>query len=118
MKKYIKTKVKTFNSMINTLFSGYKIPKEKNHYICISTIYIDSVLKKDKKNYPQTYLEQRKYKIKKRELTNFINDEIYLSSDNPSWQILVPSMSRGRPPPTSPGRPLNILFDHPRDVPN
>ena len=26
--KYIKTKVKTFNSMINTLFSGNEIPKE------------------------------------------------------------------------------------------
>ena len=25
--KYIKTKVKTFNSMINTLFSGHEIPK-------------------------------------------------------------------------------------------
>ena len=27
--KYIKTKVKTFNSMINTLFSGNEIPKKK-----------------------------------------------------------------------------------------
>ena len=27
--KYIKTKVKTFSSVINTLFSGYEIPKEK-----------------------------------------------------------------------------------------
>ena len=33
--KYIKTKVKTFNSMINTLFSGDEIPKERNHYTCI-----------------------------------------------------------------------------------
>ena len=31
--KYIKTKVKTFSSMINTLFSGNEIPKERNHYI-------------------------------------------------------------------------------------
>ena len=51
--KYIKTKVKTFNSMINTLFSGNEIPKERNHYICIVSIFIDSVLKVDKKNYPQ-----------------------------------------------------------------
>ena len=79
--KYIKSKVKTFNSMINTLFSGEKIPKEKIHYICISAICIDSVLKKDKKNYLQTYLEQCKYKLKKRELTNLIDDELILSSD-------------------------------------
>ena len=41
--KYIKTKVKTFSSLINTLFSGNEIPKERNHYICIAAICIDSV---------------------------------------------------------------------------
>ena len=35
-----------------------------------------------------------------------------------SQQILVPRTSLGRPLPTSPGRPLKILFDHPVDVPN
>ena len=30
--KYIKTKVKTFSSVINTLFRGYEIPKEKVQY--------------------------------------------------------------------------------------
>ena len=78
---YIKTKVKTFNSMINTLFSGDKIPKVKIHYICISAICIDIALKKDKKNYRQTFLEQCKYKIKKGELTNLTDDEVILSSD-------------------------------------
>ena len=34
----------------------------------------------------------------------------------PSQQILVPRTSQGRPPPTSSGRPLNILFDRPGDV--
>ena len=56
--KYIKTKVRTFSSMINTLFSGNEIPRERNHYICIVAICIDSVLKIDKKNHPQVYLEQ------------------------------------------------------------
>ena len=79
--KYIKTKVKTFNNSIDTLFSGNEIPKERIHYICISTICIDSVLKRDKKNYPQVYLEQCKYKIKRKELVNFIDDELDLSSD-------------------------------------
>ena len=63
------------------MFSGDEIPKERNHYVCISAICIDSVLKADKKNYPQVYLEQCKYKIKKRELMNFIDDEVDLSSD-------------------------------------
>ena len=50
--------------MINTLFSGNEIPRERNHYVCIAAICIDSVLRVDKKNYPQVYLEQCKYKIK------------------------------------------------------
>ena len=51
--------------MINTLFSGNEILRERNHYICIAAICIDSVLTVDKKNYRQVYLEQYKYKIKK-----------------------------------------------------
>ena len=66
--KYIKTKVKTFNNSINTLFSGDEIPEERINYVCISAIRIDSVLRRDKKNYSQVSLEQCKYKIKKREL--------------------------------------------------
>ena len=50
--------------MINTLFSGNEISRERNHYVCIAAICIDSVLRVDKKNYPQAYLEQCKYKIK------------------------------------------------------
>ena len=49
---------------------------EKNHYICIPAINIDSVLKTDKRLYPQAYLEQCKYKLKKRKIMNYINDEI------------------------------------------
>ena len=59
--KYINTKVKTFNNTINTLFSGNEIPKERTHYICISAICIDSILRMDKQNYSQVYLEQCKY---------------------------------------------------------
>ena len=49
---------------------------EKNHYICIPAIDIDSVIKIDKRLYPQAYLEQCKYKLKKRKIVNYINDEI------------------------------------------
>ena len=69
--KYIKTKVTTFSSMINTLFLGNEISKERNNYICIASICIDSVLRVDKKNYPQVYLEQCKDKIKKQKASKF-----------------------------------------------
>ena len=47
--KYVKTKVKTFSNMINTLFLGNEIPRERIHYVCIAAICIDSVLRIDKK---------------------------------------------------------------------
>ena len=40
-KKYIKTKVKTFNGVVNIVFFGNEIPKEKNHYACSAAICID-----------------------------------------------------------------------------
>ena len=49
---------------------------EKNHYICVPAIDIDSVLKIDKKAYPQAYLEQCKYQLKKKKLVSFIDYEI------------------------------------------
>ena len=45
--KYIKTKVKTFNNVIYTLFSGDEIPKQRTHYVCIAAICINSVLRVD-----------------------------------------------------------------------
>ena len=62
---YIKTNVKTSSNMIKTLFDGNEIPKERIEYACIACISVDSVLKIDKKNYPQVYVEQCKYKVKK-----------------------------------------------------
>ena len=38
--------------MINTFFLGNEIQKERNNYICIAAIYIDSVLRIEKKNHP------------------------------------------------------------------
>ena len=50
---------------------------KRNHYICIPAIDIDSVLKIDKKAFPQAYLEQCKYKLKKKKPVSFIDFEIY-----------------------------------------
>ena len=68
--------------MIHKPFSGNEIPKERNYYICIAAICIDSVLKVDKKNYPQVYLEQYIYKIKRRKPKDFIDADVNLSSDS------------------------------------
>ena len=80
--KYIKTKVKTFSSIINTPFSGNEISEERNHHICIAAICINSVLKVDQKDYHQVHLEQCKYKIKRRKPGDFTDVEVDLTSDN------------------------------------
>ena len=73
---YLVAKLKIFNGINRTTFTNNAIPVEKDHYICIPVIDIDSVLKIDKKAYPQAYLEQCKYKLKKRKIVNYIDYEI------------------------------------------
>ena len=74
---YLVAKLKIFNKINRTTFNNNNyIPMERNHYICIPVIDIDSVLKIDKRAYPQAYLEQCKYKLKKRKIVNYIDDEI------------------------------------------
>ena len=73
---YLIAKLKIFNKINRTTFTNNTISIEKKHYICIPAIDIDSVLKIDKRVYPQAYLEQCNYKLKKRKIMNYINDEI------------------------------------------
>ena len=49
--KYILAKLKIFKKKNLTTFNNNIVPIEKNHYICIPAIDIDSVLKIDKKAY-------------------------------------------------------------------
>ena len=82
--KYLKTKVREYDGVIKTNFLGNDVPKENMHYTCIACITIDSVMRMEKKNYPQVYLEECKYKIKKIQMSRFINAEIDLDSDSGS----------------------------------
>ena len=52
------------------------------HYTCIASITIDSVMRMDKKNHPQVYLEECKYKIKKIQMSRFINTKLKSDSDS------------------------------------
>ena len=74
--QYILAKLKIFNKINGTTFTNKVMSIEKNHYICIPATDIDSVLKIDKKAFPQAYLEQCKYRLRKRKHVNFIDFEI------------------------------------------
>ena len=63
--KYIKTKVKSCESKINTNFQDTGVPKESYYCIGLSVILTDFVFQMDKNYYPQVFLEGCKYVVKK-----------------------------------------------------
>ena len=80
--KYLKAKVREFNGNIKTNFLGNNVPKENTYYTCFAGITLDFVLKMGKRNYLQVYLEECKYKVKKINITRFINVELELDLDS------------------------------------
>ena len=89
---YLVAKLKIFNKINRTTFNNNNyIPMERNHYICIPVIDIDSVLKIDEREYPQAYLEQCKYTLKKRKIVNYIDDEIIDEDSDSDYNDTVDS---------------------------
>ena len=80
--KHIKAKVKQFNCVDNTNVWGDKVPNEGVHCTCIGTMNISSVMKIDKKNHPQVYLEECKYKTNKKKIFKYIDAELDLDDSN------------------------------------
>ena len=74
--KYIKTKIKVYADSMITNFHNKKKPKEKASCKCLSIIMLDSVIKANKKYYPQTLLEECKYIQEKIKIENYINEDL------------------------------------------
>ena len=74
--KYIKTKIKMYAGSLITNFHNKKMPKEKTPCKCLSIIMIDSVIKANKKYYPQKLLEEWKYAQEKIKIENYINEDL------------------------------------------
>ena len=58
------------------------MPKEKTPCKCLSVIMIDSVIKTNKKYYPQTLLEECKYIQEKIKTENYIDEELEKSESD------------------------------------
>ena len=58
------------------------MPKEKAPCKCLSIIVIDSVIKDNKKYYPQTFLEECKYIKEKIKIENYINEDLQNSESD------------------------------------
>ena len=63
------------------------MPKENMRYTCIACITIDSVINIDKKNHPQVYLEECRYRIKKIKIPKFIKTKLKPDSDSDSKKV-------------------------------
>ena len=64
--KYLRTKIKSYEGKISTNFHDNK----GSQYICLSVILIDYYFRLGKNYYPQLFLEECKYMLKKRRCLN------------------------------------------------
>ena len=67
-----------------TNFHNKEMPKEKAPCKCLSIIMLDSVLKANKKYYPQTFLEECKYVQGKIKAKNYIDENLKVELDSDS----------------------------------
>ena len=80
--KYIKTKTKIYACSMITNFLNKKMPKEKTLCKYLSIIMLDSVIKANKKYYPQTLSEECKYVQEKIKMEKLINDDLEKSESD------------------------------------
>ena len=73
---YINRKIKTYAGSVITNFYNKKMLKEKAPWKCLLIIMIDSVIKVNKKYYPQRLLEECKYTQEMTKIENYINEDL------------------------------------------
>ena len=86
--KYINTKIRSYNNDIKTNFDtidnkNNKLPEKNKPYKCVSLISLDSIIKINKKYYPQTLLQECVYKLINKKVENIITN-INLDSSSES----------------------------------
>ena len=84
--KYINTKIRSYNNNIITNFRNIdnknnKLEEENKPYKCVSLISLDSIIKIDKKYYPQKLLQECVYKVINKKVENIMTN-FDLSSDS------------------------------------
>ena len=65
-----------------TNFYNKKVTKQKAPCKCLSIIMLDSVIKANKKYYPQTFLEECKYVQEKIKTENYIDEDLEKSESD------------------------------------
>ena len=60
------------------------MPEEKIPHTCLSVIFLDSIIYAYEKYYPQTFIEECKYRKTSIRAKNYINNELKLESNSDS----------------------------------
>ena len=86
--KYINTKIRSYNNDIKTNFRNIdnknnKLPEKNKPYKCVSLTSLDSIIRINKKYYPQTLLQECVYKLINKKVENIITN-IHLDSNSKS----------------------------------
>ena len=86
--KYINTKIRSCNNGIISNFRNIdnknnKLPEKNKPYKCMSLISLDSIIKIDKKYYPEALLQECVYKLINKKVENIIiNIDLDSSSES------------------------------------
>ena len=77
--KYINTKIRSYNNDIKTNFrnndnKNNKLPEKNRPYKCVPLISLDSIIKINKKYYPQTLLQECVFKLINKKVENIITN--------------------------------------------
>ena len=80
-KKYLKTKIKSHEEKVTTIFYNDKIQIEVSQFICLLVILIDSVQRTGKNHYRQVFLAKCKY-VDKKIGSQYVTDDIEISPDD------------------------------------
>ena len=90
--KYINTKIKSYNNDIKTNFRNIdnknnKLPEKNKPYKCTSLILLDSIIKINRKYYPQTLSQECVYKLIKKKVETIVTN-INIDSNSESGNEL------------------------------
>ena len=77
--KYINTKIRSYNNDVKANYRNIdnknnKLPEKSKLYKCVSLISLDSIIKINKKYYPQTLLQECVYKLINKKVENIITN--------------------------------------------
>ena len=73
----LKTKIRTFGEKVYANFRGLNVPEDDIEYESFIAISVDSLLVYESKYYQQVYLDNGVYEIAKKEITDYLDDNLF-----------------------------------------